>query len=197
MKLLSAFLDIIFPPRCLVCGRPGPEPMCSECIASVEYSDGVPLYEGAMKEAITRFKFERKRALLNPLSWILITAYNGDGVDLITAVPLFSSRLKERGFNQSELLAERLADHLGVPSDFTLIERVRDTRPQFDLKRHERLSNVSGAFRFSGNDVRGKKILIVDDIMTTGATLSECSKALKEAGAAIVIPLVLSKTPQG
>ena len=171
--------------------------MCSECIASVEYSDGVPLYEGAMKEAITRFKFERKRALLNPLSWILITAYNGDGVDLITAVPLFSSRLKERGFNQSELLAERLADHLGVPSDFTLIERVRDTRPQFDLKRHERLSNVSGAFRFSGNDVRGKKILIVDDIMTTGATLSECSKALKEAGAAIVIPLVLSKPPQG
>ncbi len=123
-----------------------------------------------------------------PLVELLKTAHAGGGLpapDLIVPVPLHLERLKERGFNQSGLLAGELARKLRVPVSFDTIIRKNQTEPQTRLNRVQRLKNVKGAFELSGaRDVQGRRILLVDDVFTTGTTLSECARTLKKKGGA-------------
>ncbi len=123
-----------------------------------------------------------------PLVELLETAHAGWGLpapDLVVPVPLHLKRLKERGFNQSGLLAGEFARKLGVPVSFDNIIRKNRTEPQTRLNRRERLKNVKGAFELSGaKSVRGRRILLVDDVITTGTTLSECARTLKRKGGA-------------
>ncbi len=123
-----------------------------------------------------------------PLVELLNTAHACWGLpapDLVVPVPLHLTRLKERGFNQSGLLAGEFARKLRVPVSFDTIIRKNRTEPQTRLNRRERLKNVKGAFELSGaKSVRGRRILLVDDVFTTGTTLSECARTLKRKGGA-------------
>jgi ComF family protein len=110
------------------------------------------------------------------------------GFDVVIPVPLHKQRLKERGFNQSLLLAREVARVFGLEVDYRSLKRIRPTRPQVDLKPDERKKNVKGAFDVKSPErVRGRRVLLVDDVFTTGATVSECARVLKKAGAEVYV----------
>jgi ComF family protein len=145
-------------------------------------------HEGVIRTRIHQFKFEAQMEWVPALVELLEVAHAGMALpvpDLILPVPLHPGRLKERGFNQSGLLAAGLARRLRAPVSFDVIERKSRTQPQTRLTRRERLKNLKGAFELSGaRGVRGRRVLLVDDVFTTGATLSECARTLKKKGGA-------------
>ncbi len=155
-------------------------------------------YDGSIGRALRGFKYKRHLAAglvlagwlakETPASWI-------SGVDLIAPVPLHPRRLLMRGFNQAQVLFRPLADMHGIRLESRLLERLRHTRPQVGLHGLERRRNVAGAFGVRRIDMAiGKKILVVDDVYTTGATVDECARVLLQAGAICVSVLTIAKT---
>jgi ComF family protein len=150
-------------------------------------------YEGALRELIHLYKYDRMKPLARPLGDLLATALPLDQrFDGVVAVPLHWRRKWERGFNQSELLARSIARRCDAPL-LHAVRRRKATRVQAGLSNNRRRENVSGAFIAKANAVRGMRILLVDDVMTTGATGSACSHALKRAGAQSVALLTLAR----
>ncbi|MBF0538392.1 MAG: ComF family protein [Nitrospirae bacterium] len=149
------------------------------------------VYEGVLREAIIRYKFAPIKRLCRPLAELLCSLPIPK-VDMITAIPVTRKRLIERGFNQTILLARRLSGEFGIALADDVVLKVRDTGHQVHLSREERLVALQGAFEVAG-DVRGKRILLVDDVLTTGATTNECTKALLSAGAKEVYVAVLAR----
>jgi ComF family protein len=147
-----------------------------------------------LKMVLQRYKYSRDVSLARPLGALLAERAPlpiGD-YDVLMPVPLHIDRLRWRGFNQALLLAHRLAG--GVAVDAMSLQRVRPTVPQVELTETERRRNVAGAFRVARPDrVRGRRILLVDDVYTTGATVDECSRALLRAAARAVDVLVLAR----
>ena len=149
--------------------------------------------------AIHQFKYARKSHLANSLGFLLSCfARNwldkADGI-LIMPVPLHPKKLRERNFNQSLLLARSAAPLLGAELDFLSLRRIKYTQPQTGLKSVERRKNVRGAFEVVKRTVvKGRRILLVDDVTTTGSTLNECARTLRRAGAGEVFCLTLART---
>ncbi|MBI4842921.1 MAG: ComF family protein [Nitrospirae bacterium] len=113
--------------------------------------------------------------------------------DMAVPVPLYTKRLKERGFNQSALLGKHIANRAGVPLMLNVLVRSRNTLPQVGLSAKERRKNIMNAFDVvSHESVKGKKVMLIDDVFTTGATVNECSKVLKKAGAEEVFVVTLT-----
>jgi ComF family protein len=142
-------------------------------------------YEGVVRDAIHALKFRGKRALARPLAQLIGEQWPPLARDVaaLVPVPLGRPRERERGFNQAALLAERLAPGLGVAVRPRWLARLRDTQPQSDLGAAERRANVRGAFE-ARPEVAGRHVVVVDDVLTTGATVAECARALRAAGAA-------------
>ena len=116
------------------------------------------------------------------------------GIDIIMPVPLHGRRLRKRGFNQALLLALEVSTAHAIPLSYDNLFRVRPTRPQVELSEEERVRNVAGAFALKRPDaVNERSVLIIDDVYTTGATVSECAAVLKHAGAARVVALTLAR----
>lgn len=196
-RLGAAVLDLIFPPRCAGCGRVG-SLLCSACQAQMRAARPIPVYApnlravsaavfgGPWRHAIHALKYEGQRALAPALAAFLPPLPEGAQPDLIVPVPLFPGREKWRGYNQSALLAEALGARLGLDVCADALRRVRDTRSQVGLSRQERQRNVSDAFTARADRVAGRRVLLVDDVVTTGATLSACAASLYRAGAAEV-----------
>lgn len=113
--------------------------------------------------------------------------------DVIIPVPLHNSRVKERGYNQNELLAHKLGDALKIPVNTKITRRIRKTRTQMTLGVEERRQNVNGAFACQGKQLTYQRVLLIDDVCTTGSTLDSCAAALKSAGAVSVWGLTLAK----
>jgi ComF family protein len=151
-------------------------------------------YEGALRQLIHLFKYRKMRALEGPLGRLLARALPRDrAFDAVVPVPLHWKRRWRRGFNQSELLARAMARRCGVPV-LNVLSRKRATRSQAGLTNAARRGNVSGAFRARRTpSLDGKRILLVDDVMTTGATAAACAGALKRAGARSVTVLALAR----
>jgi ComF family protein len=153
-------------------------------------------YGGAIAEAIVRFKYQSRGDLARPLSALLLRAvphFQNLEIDLVIPVPLHPSRLAERGFNQAALLARPMARALGVPFLACGLDRTRDTARQATLDRALRLENVAAAFvARAPKKVSARKILLVDDVRTTGATLRACAAALRKAGASRVYDTALA-----
>src|SRR3989339_614340 len=204
-NLTEQILDLIFPPKCEVCGRIGKEALCQKCAAGISFLapsiffHAVGEYEGILKNAILRFKFKRIKRLAEPLGLLMVQYINHhlwkDHLDMIIPVPLHEKRQAVRGFNQAELLALKITEACRIPTVTGLLFRKRETAPQFDLPRQKRISNIRGAFEVRGAKLLyDRNILLVDDIYTTGATAGECTKTLKAAGAKSVHILTLSRT---
>ena len=156
-------------------------------------------YEGRVRRAIQALKFGGRKSLVRTFSAMMQSRISclscaAQGVDEMTAVPLGKSRERERGYNQSLLLARSLAPILGLKAPVTLLRKTRTTPPQVGLDREERLLNVRNTFEIEkGAQVEGKVVLLVDDVMTTGATVSECARVLSKAGASEIRVLAAAR----
>jgi ComF family protein len=148
-----------------------------------------------MREAIHRFKYKNMRALADPLNELLVDAWRSasHAVDALVPVPLHRRRLRERGYNQSQLLALRLSALVGVPVVHDVLQRVRYTASQTRLGVHERRENVANAFSCSDDRLQGKRVALVDDVCTTGSTLEACGAALRAGGVASAWALTVAR----
>ena len=186
----------IVAPFCQKCSQPfegaiTSEFTCANCAHRMMHFDAaVSAYRGRgiVREIIHEFKYGRQIHLRHLVARWLHAALDderirGSRFDLIVPVPLHATRQRERGFNQASLLAALLSAQTAIPSKPTL-ERIRYTTTQTALDRSERMENLHNAFRLRKNaDVRGLRVLLIDDVLTTGSTLSECARVLKRAGA--------------
>jgi ComF family protein len=173
------------------------EGRCALCRAGARAFDAAycfGFYEGALRELIHLLKYDRMKPLAKPLGDFLARALPLDeAFDAVAAVPLHWRRRFERGFNQSALLAKQIAKKRRIPV-VPAVRRVRATRSQTGLSNAKRRQNVSGAFRArGGRRLDGLRVLLVDDVMTTGATGSACASALKRAGARSVTFLTVAR----
>lgn len=142
------------------------------------------IYDGVMKEAVHLMKFRQLKRLAIVLGQKL-TSIDVPTADSIVPVPLSIKGLRKREFNQSAIMAKELSKKTGIPLYLNGLRKVKETLPQSSLSKNERVRNVKGAY-VSDDIVRGKRIILVDDVVTTAATVNECAKVLKKAGASTV-----------
>lgn len=194
----SKIISLIFPNRCPFCFSliKDSEYSCDKCsktfppngicqgVGGYRCISALP-YHGKFKRAVINFKFHNKTRYAKHLSHILAKdikhSYEDIVFDYITYVPMHAKDLKKRGYNQCELLAKELSKELNIPYKETLI-KIKRTKPQHTLSAQKRRQNLKGAFRvIDKNLINNKTVLLIDDIVTTGTTLSECSKTLQKA----------------
>lgn len=204
-KIVSFLINIIFPEKCLSCGQAEKYicPACFDKIFEPETQTLAPLNmlisAGAyanpvLKKILRQFKFRRGRALKNDLADLMLKAagFQLAAGSQILAIPMAAKRKRERGFNQAELLAKTLAAKTNLAFADGLI-KIKTTKPQAEIKiRKERLENVKNAFGLKPGFKPAETVILIDDISTTGATLSEAARILKKAGAKKVIGLVVA-----
>lgn len=201
----SSTLDFLFPPKCLLCGAVA-DAYCSVCRAEIRrVEEELPLpwevsgaccvgyYEGTLRQAVLRLKFGGKAVLAGPLGDLLaerlreeLAAWKPDG---LVPVPIHWRRMLERGFNQAELIAQRVGKRTGLPVVGAL-KRTRASPAQVGLSARERSRNLVGVIAVS-TAVRGRRLVLIDDVHTTGSTLSVCAAALRAAGAAEVFSVTV------
>jgi len=205
-------IRLVSHPVCNVCGRPFPDASggdhaCGVCLARPphfarawswacyprEEAENHPL-----RQAVQRFKYGRKVSLGKPLGRLMARGC-GDflrecNADVIIPVPLHPKRLRWRGFNQALLLARQVSKVYGIDADPYVLRRIKETPPQTQLNEEERRRNVRGAFGLApGRSVEGLKVLLVDDVFTSGATVNECSRTLSRSGARQVFVVTLAR----
>jgi ComF family protein len=190
-------------PVCFICGRPRQnKEICHLCRGEplpLKQMRTAVFYAGPVAEAVQAFKYEGYFALAKPLAELMAAAWPRweQPVDVVIPVPLHAARQRERGYNQSELLARVLERRLNWQVETAALKRVRRTRPQVGLNRVERQENVYGAFIAEPALVEGKDILLIDDVRTTGATLSAAADVLLAAGARSVSGYCLAGAGSG
>ena len=206
----TRLLDMALPARCPGCGAEGP-PICDACAplldARLELPAGIPIglpsdvpapllqlewcapFTGLIRDALHELKYSGEKRLALPLGAAIARRWRsaGAGGDVLVPVPVHADRARRRGYDQAELIARAAAKDLGLPCA-AILERARATIAQFDLDRTARASNVAGAFRLKPNPaatrpLAGRWVVLVDDVMTTGATLAACAGPLLDAGA--------------
>lgn len=206
-RVWSGFLNLLFPERCPLCG--GVKGFAKSCECEGEFAklqlEDEPLdfalptkryckevwacyeYRGLARTAVHNLKFNNDTPIAAGLGVKLAEKYQRCGLeksyDCVIPVPISSKRLKERGYNQSGLMAEVFTKAVGLPCLEGALVKIRNTIPQMDLSKQERLTNIKAAYEADGKAVKGKRILLVDDVLTTGSTLNECAKTLLEKGA--------------
>jgi competence protein ComFC len=212
-------LNLIYPVHCAGCGKAlsvdSGASLCAGCLGSIKTSPflgpiardprryftlarSACIYEGVLKELIHSFKYNGKISLAKTLSSYMIPVVSKDkgmiqGINAVSFVPAYDSLIGSRDYNHSQVLAGIIAREFGLPL-LDSLKKVRRTRPQNELSREERLVNLIDAFNVKDKRaVKDMKILLVDDVMTTGATLDECAKTLLDSGAREVRCLTLSK----
>lgn len=220
-KIVAQFLlDLLFPRRCQWCDAVvgfACECRCAKALLEARRL-AVPIkdfrienwvlvevyapfgYVQPVRDAVTRLKFEGQRQLAAPLAAEMAVLMEETGLaqryDILVPAPVSRETAKTRGYNQSALLAHEVASATGLPCREDLLEKVRETEPQRSLPREKRLHNVRDAYH-GGEGLLGKRVLLVDDIVTTGSTLNECAKAVLAAGASACGALCLCATGHG
>ncbi len=199
-----ASLEFVHKPLCNKCGVAMPASylgdICMRCVNSFYYFDAarsVFRYNNASKKMLHRFKFEDKTMYAKPFANMLFKLLYKDlldGVDVIAAVPLHNKRLGERKYNCASLMAFELAKRAKKPFLPTAIVKIKETKLQTNLNYNDRKHNLDGAFLSDAQSVSGASVLLVDDVMTTGATVNQCALSLKAAGASRVVVTTLART---
>ena len=214
MNPVKLLLDLLYPPKCPFCGRVlerGEEGWCAPCREDLPWTqpgDGKtvegcdaclsPLwYRDGPRDGMHRYKFQGGQGharLFGALMAQCLRDRWAGPADLVTWAPLHPRRKRERGYDQAELLARRVGELCGLPVECTL-EKVRSTAVQSQTGEDEaRWANVQGAYRaLDGLDLTGKRVVLIDDVATSGATLSQCAAALRKAGAGCVVGLTFAR----
>ena len=223
-SFFKIILDFVYPPFCYLCeNQLGPEEdlFCQDCWQKQENIKSVYLPVGKMpyipgphkwisgsfacfqyseitQEFIHLFKYKKFEHLSvsfgSQLAKVLKNSNSDVVFDVLVPIPLHKKRLKERGFNQSQLLAKSISEKSGIPLHSDLLCRNRYTLPQAKMNRDERIENVKGAFQFTNSpNLKGKTVLLVDDVLTTGSTMNECARVLKNGGAKDVFCLTITR----
>jgi ComF family protein len=215
----QAMLDVALPPACAGCGAEGLA-LCGRCGRALEVRlalpPGTPIglpsaspmpltqlewcapFSGPVRAALHGLKYAGERRLTEPLAAAVAARWRvaGAGGELLVPVPVHAERARRRGYDQAVLLTMNVARGLGLPW-LAALERTRNTSPQFNLGRRARRVNVAGAFAIRGPweaaQVRGRWIVLVDDVVTTGSTLVACAEALRAAGAAAVSAVTVAR----
>ena len=214
--MLKYLINLIFPPKCIFCNNilelNSDIYICKECFKNIPFIDSIQIlrgtsdyyddivciceYSGIIRDALVKFKFFNKPSYYKTFAKMLaikIKETNWQEIDIIVGIPLYFEKEQKRGYNQSYLISKALSKELGVAEGTSFVTRVRDTGSQSLLAKNQRISNIKDAFKVNViNGVNGKTILLIDDILTTGSTINECSKALKQAGARKVIAAVVA-----
>lgn len=223
-SFFNVILDFIYPPFCYLCDNkletkeeffckicwnkqkkikdiylhaekmpyiPGPVKWISGSFACFEYSE-------ITQEFIHFFKYKKFNELSNTfaaeLADVLENAVTNIQFDLLASVPLHKKRLKERGFNQAELIAKSLSEKINIPYSSNTLVRPRYTKPQAKMSREERIKNVKDAFRLGDSQLlKSKIVLLIDDVLTTGSTMNECARLLRLGGAKEVYSLTITR----
>lgn len=215
MKIFSALLDLLFPPKCIFCHRlliQDEESICPACAASLpimekaereQHLRGISLctsafrYEGDVRSSLHRYKFGGCAFYAEKYAQIMAKLFDAEELscDVISYVPLSRQRRRKRGYDQAQLLAEQLSRLTGIPCVCTL-QKLRNTAAQSGTKdKARRYANIHGAYRADHTEVfSGREILLVDDIVTTGATLEECAAVLLASGAKAVKAATAART---
>lgn len=218
--MLSKIIDLIVPSSCQVCGREGElvcggcreehltgrtpscfrcnkisraGRTCASCRSATKLSGAIVAYrfDGAVKELVYRLKYLSDRAVARFLAREMAAIVDKSQFDLVSFVPSDGAALRQRGYNQAQLIARELARQIEMPCEGVLL-RVKHSS-QTKLGRHERLAAVRGNFVVLPKPIENQRLLVVDDVLTTGATLSECARVLKNAGARSVWGAVAAK----
>ncbi len=198
-------IPLVAPNVCPLCGHPVrsaddfEQGRCTACRRTAPGFDRLNacfVYDGIARRLIQQFKYQGRAYLAQTLTRLMLSVIHKDSMsvfDALVPVPLFPTRLREREFNQAQALAGCLARETGVPV-LPLLVRIKNTRSQATLREKERPANVQGAFRvIPDQDLSDQRLLLIDDILTTGATASAAAYALKEAGARHVAVLAFAK----
>jgi ComF family protein len=193
-------LPRLLPPICPRCGRPQPSGIvCPACTTQSHTLDGIRSvfrFEDTIRKAIHQLKYQNLRAITPCLAELLAEYQRANPLpgEIIVPVPLHPRRLKQRGYNQSSLLARELSKRIGLPTNENCLVRVKHTTPQARAKDvNERHNNVARAFLCSDVSVHGKQVILIDDVCTSGATLEACAVALKDKGAISVWGFTLAR----
>lgn len=206
--MFAAILDFIFPPRCAACKEYSESTICSNCSANITYLHHInrntlpiiystAVYEGVIKKALNAFKFHNKIRLARTLAELMIKTAEKNNImqkhdiDLIIPVPVHKNTIKNRGYNQSELLARAIGERFSAETKTNALVKIKDTAEQNKLNKEERLVNLKGSFAMN-EFIESRNILLIDDVYTTGATAKECIKVLrsnKSANKIIVLTL--------
>ncbi len=207
-----ASIKLIRKPKCSKCGfyyeslintHKNKDVVCGRCQVKkyyFSYARSFGEYSSPLKEIIHHYKFNKNAYLSRIFADLVLKAMNlkkrYGNIDAIIAVPLHRKRKKKRGFNQSYLIALQIGKRLHIQVEKRVLFRLKNSVPQMDLPANKRERNVKGAFEVKNvQKIRGKKILLIDDVMTTGATVNECARVLKRAGSKDVAVLTIAHTP--
>lgn len=199
----DAVLDLFFPPKCAFCGRVGVRGVCGACAKTLPYAQNplhvgagygrcaAPLrYEGKVREALLRFKFHGAQSAAGAFGALLaqcVAEELAGEFDLVTYAPVSAKRKRARGYDQTYLIARETAKHWDT-RPAALLRKVRDNPPQSSLGAEARRANVLGAYEAANAErIANARVLLIDDILTTGSTLSECARVLRGAGARSVV----------
>jgi ComF family protein len=219
MKIKEFILDLIFPKFCLGCKKEGSF-LCEDCFSILDISTNHQRFKGKnltdlyfpvnyenflVKKLIQNFKYPplikelKKELALIIISHLLLLDKKPDFSDFILVpIPLSKKKLRWRGFNQAEEIARELANFLKIPLISDCLVKIKETKDQVELSEKERRENVKGVFFVKNKEeIVGRNILLVDDVFTTGATMEEAARVLKEAGAEKIVGIVIAKASPG
>lgn len=221
MKVTETLLRLVFPPKCIFCKKIlhiGRElEICTNCFEKINFIKK-PLfidnnlqiqdptrysiacvceYSSIIKDVIVKYKFLDKPSFCRAFGLLLaqrvLETYSDIKFDMLVSVPLHKKREKERGYNQANLIAQQVSSITGIKNNSKVIKRVINTKPQSLLGKEERQGNLDNAFTIVKPEViKEKTILLIDDVLTTGATLEHCIKSLKHAGAKNIYGAVIA-----
>lgn len=199
-------IPVIHPPFCSICGNPVDGVIdevfeCSSCSQERPFFDiarSAARYSGVVEALVQDFKYHRATWLTNDLASLMLTCFRThlprEDIDAVTYIPLYPTKERERSYNQAGLLAQRIAAHFHKALYHNMVHRTRPTRSQTHLTASERTANVKNIFAVKRERaLKGLSVLLVDDVMTTGATVNECARVLKGAGARKVVVLTVAR----
>lgn len=213
--MLDLVLDLLFPPVCGFCDKLSKEHLCKNCEEKIKrlekhkiieykskdkYFDKhiyIYKYAGIIRDTIIRYKFKYRAYIYRTLAKNMLKSEKICRIlknyDIIISVPIHRKRKLQRGYDQSFIIARELSKNIGVQLGKNVLIKVIDNKPQSSLNRHERLENIKNVYKINESNLKDKKILLFDDIYTTGNTVNECSRILKEAGAKTICVLTIAR----